>query len=243
MADMIKFVANEPSVGLFYIQQHAHSAGPNIINLGKRITEKSHEITWHTEDSDDSITTIRSMKECGFPIADEMISDIRNTLGIVSSKQPKQGLITSSSWTPSIWTRNTGYRQQEDVSNSVSSNNIFSVFRPAKQKSSSLKRSQSKQTAPIQIKDKGVLPDSLLSAASAPSFATINDMEDEEVPLPSQLANSTQDELSIRRSFSHKELLSLSDNFEDFKADREAKLEKWLDGADMDDHRRARIQK
>lgn len=89
MADLIKYVANEPSTGLFYIQQHTQNAVPNIINLRKRITEKSHEITMYTEDSEDSITMIRSMKECGFPIADEMIRDISNTLAGISSKQPK----------------------------------------------------------------------------------------------------------------------------------------------------------
>ncbi|CAL5439235.1 unnamed protein product [Camellia sinensis] len=97
LAEMIKYVANEPLVGLFYVQQHTQNAVPNLINLKNNVMEKSRELTLHTEDLEDSITMVRSMKDCGFPIADEMIGDIKKSLAIISTKQPKRGLIHNPS--------------------------------------------------------------------------------------------------------------------------------------------------
>ncbi|KAL7189962.1 hypothetical protein ACSBR1_039575 [Camellia fascicularis] len=117
LAEMIKYVANEPSVGLFYVQQHTQNAVPNLINLKNNVMEKSRELTLHTKDLEDSITMVRSMKDYGFPIADEMIGDIKKSLAIMSTKQPKRGLIhnpslgfqmgRTSSLGPSTWGRNT----------------------------------------------------------------------------------------------------------------------------------------
>ncbi|KAE8708994.1 BTB/POZ domain-containing protein [Hibiscus syriacus] len=64
LAEMIKFGANEPSVGLFYIQQHTENAVPNLVNLHDHVVEESHQVILHIEDSEDSITMVRSMKEC-----------------------------------------------------------------------------------------------------------------------------------------------------------------------------------
>ena len=41
LAEMIKYVANEPSVGLFYVQQHTWNAVPNVIRLKNNVVEKS----------------------------------------------------------------------------------------------------------------------------------------------------------------------------------------------------------
>lgn len=90
MADMIKYVANEPSVGLYFIQQHAQNAVPNVIKADKNIVEKVHETTLHTEDLEDSITAVRSMKECGFSIVNEMIGDINKSLEIMKTKKTKK---------------------------------------------------------------------------------------------------------------------------------------------------------
>ncbi|XP_076918711.1 uncharacterized protein LOC143579221 [Bidens hawaiensis] len=38
---------------------------------------------------------VRSMAACGFPIVDDMIKDIRKSLAVMSSKQPRKGLISS----------------------------------------------------------------------------------------------------------------------------------------------------
>lgn len=89
LGDTIKSLADKPSVGLFYIQQHTHKATPNIINLRNNIVCKSHEIRVHTQDSKDSITMVRSMKQYGFPIVDDMIKDITKSLAIMSVRNQK----------------------------------------------------------------------------------------------------------------------------------------------------------
>ncbi|KAJ8765919.1 hypothetical protein K2173_020435 [Erythroxylum novogranatense] len=120
LAEMIKYVVNDPSVGLFYIQQHTQNAVPNLISLKSNVAEKSRETNLHTEDLEDTITMTRSMKECGFPIADEMITNIRRSLATMSTKQPKRGLIqapTSSfqktlSWKLGNWGYNGAHLQR-----------------------------------------------------------------------------------------------------------------------------------
>ncbi|KAI3519082.1 hypothetical protein L1887_08091 [Cichorium endivia] len=84
--DMIKHLANEPSVGLFYVQQHTHKAISNLVNLKNDIAGKSHEIRVCIEESQDSIRMVRSMKEYGYPIVSGMINDITKSLAIISSK-------------------------------------------------------------------------------------------------------------------------------------------------------------
>lgn len=96
LAEMIKYVANEPSVGLYFIQKHTQNAVPNVIKLKNNVIQNSRETTLHTQDLEDSITMVKSMKECGFPIVDEMIGDIKKTMVIMTSKLPKRGLIRRS---------------------------------------------------------------------------------------------------------------------------------------------------
>ncbi|XP_057746384.1 uncharacterized protein LOC130965637 [Arachis stenosperma] len=91
--EMIKYVANEPSIGLFFIQQHTQTDVPNIIKLRNNVIVKSRETSLHTQDLEDSIVMVRSMKECGFSIVDEMIGDIKKSLITMGTKQPKKGLI------------------------------------------------------------------------------------------------------------------------------------------------------
>lgn len=56
-----------------------------------KVTEKTREITLHTEDIEDSICAVRSMAEFGLPIADDMIKDINKSLKIMSKTQRKKG--------------------------------------------------------------------------------------------------------------------------------------------------------
>ncbi|KAE8724328.1 BTB/POZ domain-containing protein [Hibiscus syriacus] len=245
LAEMIKFVANEPSVGLFYIQQHTENAIPNVVNLHDHVVEKSHEATLHTEDLEDSITMIRSMKECGFPIADEMIKDIKSSLTLMSAKQPKRGLIHSSTssfqmgrtnpWGPMSWGPGSGNAQ-------FGGSNYFStVIKSAKQKASNFKWSQldSKEQMETDPQKPPPQPDPPLSVAST-STSTIPDTEADELPeLPvsSQMADEANEEDKKEETKDdveppHEKPPFLSENYEDFKADKEAKLEQWLQGTE-----------
>ncbi|XP_009765364.1 uncharacterized protein [Nicotiana sylvestris] len=223
LADMIKFIANEPSMGLFYIQHHTQSAAPNLINLKNNIEEKSREVTLHAEDSEDSITMIRSMKDCGAPIANEMIKDLRHSLAVVSkSRQLRKGLIRqsrstfqlgrTSSWSPATWGRSTV--PELDAESGYLSN----VFRSTKEKANSFKWSQ------LESKESDVITytDDALSAAAAGSLFSVSEANDEELPLSSPTNNELQ--------MMHYQLLSSSEKHEEVMADKEAQLEEWLGG-------------
>lgn len=206
LGTMIKSLANEPSVGLFYVQQHTHKAVPNLVNLRNNIVAKSREISLHTEDSEDSITMVRSMKECGFPIVDDMISDITRSLAIISTKQPKKGVISSkpssafqTAWGPSSW------GSTNDVEKSTSY--LSSVFNSAKQKATNIKWAQIDTSEPR-----------------------------EELPISSPVSIGDQDKDGrVDDLISN---LSLAENFDEFKANKEAKLEEWLGGNDTNDGQR-----
>ncbi|KAL5569395.1 hypothetical protein UlMin_025970 [Ulmus minor] len=223
--EMIKYVANEPSVGLFYVQQHTQNAVPNVIRLRNNIVGKSHETILHTEDTEDSITMVSSMKECGFPIADEMIRDIKKSLSIMSTKQPRRGLFhdssssfqteRTSSWTPARWGRSPVFARQD----SERSGYFSTVFKSAKEKASNLK---------WPTKDEKLLfyPNPPLPVA--PGVSSQPNAEPEELPLSSQVADDSQEEL-VDGGLTPQNLISLSENYDEFKADKEAKLQEWLE--------------
>ncbi|KAM3283011.1 hypothetical protein P3S67_026656 [Capsicum chacoense] len=245
LADMIKFIANEPSVGLFYIQQHSQNAAPNLVNLKNNIEEKSREMALHTEDSEDSITVIRSMKECGLPIANEMIKDLRHTLAVISKKQPKKGLISgpstsfpvgiTTSWSPSTWARSTGSEEGDERTAGYLSN----VLKSAKEKASNFKWPQLETGESQPVKSEPSLSDKdepsvtctndVLLAAAASSSSSLGRSNSEDLTSSSRIADELQQE-QVNKSMSHDQLLSLAENFDEFKADKEAKLEEWLGG-------------
>ncbi|XWS08009.1 hypothetical protein CRYUN_Cryun41cG0040300 [Craigia yunnanensis] len=241
LAEMIKYVANEPSMGLFYVQQHTQNAVPNVVNLNNHVVEKSREATLHTEDLDDSITVVRSMKECGFPIADEMIKDIRNSLTLMSAKQPKRGLIQSSassfqmrrtsSWGPMSWGHGSGNVQQNR------SNYFSTVIKSAKQKAHNFKWPQLESKEEIQAEPQKPLPHPAPPLLVVPaSNSSIPDTEADELILSSQMADEPHEEEKVENEddakLSHHNLSFMPENYGDFKADKAAKLEQWLEGTE-----------
>ncbi|XP_012080963.1 uncharacterized protein LOC105641103 [Jatropha curcas] len=239
LAEMIKYVANEPSVGLFYVQQHTQNAVSNVINLKDNITKKSHETTLHTEDLEDSITMVKSMKDCGFSIADEMIRDIKISLSTISARQPKRGLIhnpisgsqlgRNRSWGPSAWGHN-GVQQE----NRKSSYYLSTVFKNAKERASNFKWPQldSKESAPTPDDKLLSFPNTSQLVASASTSLSLPDMESDELPLSSQATDELQaEDEQVEMNLPHQNIFSLSGNYDDFKADKEAKLEEWLGGS------------
>ncbi|XP_038992160.1 uncharacterized protein LOC120115557 [Hibiscus syriacus] len=155
LAEMIKYIANEPTLGLLYVQKHTHDAVPNVVDLSNRVTEKSREASLHSEDLEDSITMVRSMKECGIPIVDEMIKDFENSLMLISSDEKlKQGLVDSldsgftitrtRSWGPISWSYGSIDVRQQDGSHYFST-----IFKSAREKASSFKWFQVESKEPI----------------------------------------------------------------------------------------------
>ncbi|KAL5069484.1 hypothetical protein RYX36_020371 [Vicia faba] len=241
MADMIKYVANEPSAGLYFIQQHAQNAVPNVVKADKNVVEKVHETALSTEDLEDSITAVRSMKECGFSIVDEMIGDINKSLEIMKTKKPKRELIQSSASTPRSQTERTNFWGNSSFSaqegDDKKSNYFSNVLKTAKQKVSNLKWQQTVTDGkgPIFSKEeKSQYPDLPLSITSDGITSSVQATEPDELPVSSQVEDESQylqtddSEISIK-------LLSLSERFDDFKANKEAKLEEWLEGTSNHD--------
>lgn len=235
-AEMIKYIANEPSTGLFYIQQHTKSAVPNVINLKNSVVNKSHETTLHTEDSEDSIVMLRSMKECGFPIADEMIRDITKSLAIMSTKQPRRGLIRNTSgmqqpgrmstWRSTTWVRSVTVASHDDDSGG---GYISTVFKSAREKASNFKWPQldiKEDLAQVEV-DKLQPQPNQPPVASASSSSSQPEMDTEELPLSSQVNDESQRDDHVDDGL-NTDLLTVVDNFDDFRADKEAKLEEWL---------------
>ncbi|KAM1019712.1 hypothetical protein ACFX15_040319 [Malus domestica] len=238
LGEMIRYVANEPSVGLFYIQQHTQNAVPNLVSLRSNVAEKSCETALHTEDSEDSIAMLRSMKECGFPVADEMIRDIKKSLVLMSTKKPKRGVIhqqtpgfqmgRTSSWKPTSWVRSPGEAQQDTESSYFST-----VIKSARQKASSFKWPQLDPKELTQTSSSNPS----LSVASASTSSSEPDVELEELPLSSHVADEQQEE-QADGSLSSPHLLSMAEYYDEFKADEENKLQEWLEGAGNLDNRR-----
>ena len=200
VGDMIKYVANEPSVGMYFIQQHAQKAVPNLIKLKTKVIEKSHETAVHTEDLEESAAITRSMKEFGFPIVDEMIRDIEATLAVV-----KEGIIQqqglsyetsgSSFWVPTTWARGIVAGPNNGEGGGSYFYNMFS-------------RSSEDMAG---------------NQKFAPKSGSV-DRSDDTDKLRS--CNGIEGEV-----VGDSNIRTASNEFDEFKADREAKLEEWLKGS------------
>ncbi|WVY98169.1 hypothetical protein V8G54_030320 [Vigna mungo] len=202
MAEMIKYVANEPSAGLFFIQQHTQNAVPNIMKLKKNVSDKSRETTLHTEDLEDSVTMVRSMKDCGFPIADEMIVDIKKSLITITSKKANRWLTHRP--TSSFQAQRANFSKQ----------NSYSPKGPPLDSMGMVNSSAEKP----QLHHSVSLPD---ASANTNTFS----QADKKPP-----SSQVEDECRSQPGDIGEKLLSVSEKYDDFKACKQAKLEEWLEG-------------
>ncbi|XP_043718864.1 BLOC-1-related complex subunit 8 homolog isoform X2 [Telopea speciosissima] len=218
LAEMIKYVANEPSVGLFYVQQHTQNAVPSLLNVKDKVGEKCHETTLHTDDLEDSLTMLKSMKECGLPLTDEMIKDIKKSVLIMSSVQPQRGLIhnqksgfeigKSSSWGAVSYDRNVLGVQQDEGSRG---NYLSAVLKLAKQRAMGLR-----------------WPELNSKQQRGPEG-----QETDELPLSSRIVDEQLDEAAmVAGSLAGQDLSSVMEKYDHFRAIREVKLKEWLEGPD-----------
>ncbi|XP_059628345.1 uncharacterized protein LOC132271096 [Cornus florida] len=239
LAEIMKYVANEPSVGLFYVQQHNVNAVPNLINLKNNTVGKSQAMALHTEDLEDSITMVSSMKECN-PIADEMIRDIKRSLSIMSTRQPKRGLIRNpssgfqmgktNSWGSANWGRDAVYMQHDGERNG---SYLSTVLSSAKQRAINFKWPQFEFKEIKQANSEKLMsyPSRPPTVAAASTTLTMLETEADELPLSSPTADELQgEELPLDGSLLSYKLHSSSENYDEVRTDRERKLEEWLEG-------------
>lgn len=229
LADMVKFVANEPSVGLFYVQQHVRNAVPNLVNLKSKVVEKCHETTLHAEDLEDSIAMARSMKDCGFPIAEGMIKDIRHSLTVLSARDGKKGLINMRSSSFQLG-RGTSWGRSSSAKPDVERGGYLSkMFGSVREKPSSIKWPQlePRELKPAKAGEPSFSfrPQTPLDASSS---STVADADSDDLPVSSPIVDDGH-EVQVDRSLSRDHrILSSSKSYEELSS--EARLEHWLEG-------------
>ncbi|XP_039129580.1 uncharacterized protein LOC120265689 isoform X2 [Dioscorea cayenensis subsp. rotundata] len=203
---MIKYLANEPSVGLFFVQQHAQTSMPYLLGVKDKVMEKIHEVTLHTEDIEDSIHVVNSMSECGLSIANDMIQDINRSLLIMSTSQPKRGLIqnplsgfytdrSSSNWA----TDSDAYAGSNQDDSKSGRNYISTFFNSAKQKVAGVKWSPPNKGPFESVKfepnaDSHTSNKITTSATDCGTNQNLVNVDVEELPLSSNFINDKHEE-------------------------------------------------
>ncbi|KAF3325080.1 hypothetical protein FCM35_KLT11237 [Carex littledalei] len=208
--EMIKCLANEPSVGLYFMQQHAQASMPNLLSVKEKLAEEVHEVTFHTEDIEDSICVVRSMAEFGLPIADDMIKDINQSLLIMSSSQPKRGLIQNPSWGFQFSRASLSASEPSSLTGPSNGSYLSAMFKSAKQKASSFKWT-AQQDIDVPMEEQAT--NSLMS--------------------PVSLEGVIQSEELAESSFSS-DTSSVIEDYDKFKSEQELKLQEWLEASGGD---------
>eukprot|EP00850_Spirogloea_muscicola_P012426 SM000080S22941 [mRNA] locus=s80:256440:257989:- [translate_table: standard] len=88
LADILKQLANKPSVGLYYVQQHALKATPAVVALRDTVQETTAEAVYATEDVRAAATSVRTMKGVGPPAINAMLACIQNCEALRLTPKP-----------------------------------------------------------------------------------------------------------------------------------------------------------
>ncbi|EFJ23797.1 hypothetical protein SELMODRAFT_442733 [Selaginella moellendorffii] len=89
-ADMVKQMANEPSVGLYFVQQHVHKAVPAIVSLKDQVGDCAHDSGLSTEDAKDALATVKNFKGVGPPVIERMIKRLNSSIQALQSSRSKE---------------------------------------------------------------------------------------------------------------------------------------------------------
>ncbi|KAJ4774738.1 MEF2BNB-like protein [Rhynchospora pubera] len=204
--EMLKYLANEPSVGLYFVQHHAQASMPNLLSVKEKLAEEVHEVTLHTEDIEDSICVVRSMAEIGLPIADDMIKDINRSLRIMSSSPPKRGLIQNPSWGFQFSQGSSLFREPSSSTGPSNGSYFSAMFKSAKLKAASFKwTSQQDIAIPMEQQANSSLMSPVGLEGAIPS---------EELAESSRSSDTSSSAL---------------EEYDKFKLEQELKLQEWLE--------------
>ncbi|CAK9262646.1 unnamed protein product [Sphagnum jensenii] len=140
VSELVQQVANEPSVGLYFVQQHVHKAVPGLLSVKNKLAEDTQEALLYTENAKDALTAIKTMKECGPPAVNSMISMLTASISLLPSlRHPKRlNKTTPSIHTLSIFLILTSLQAEVD-----SSGYVTTLFNSAYQRASSMRKSMS----------------------------------------------------------------------------------------------------
>ncbi|CAL5008457.1 unnamed protein product [Urochloa decumbens] len=226
---MIKYVANEPSVGLYFVQQHARASMPILLDVKGKLVEKTNEVTLHTEDMEDSICAVRSMAYFGLPLADDMIKDISRSLQIMSKTQPKRGLIQNPIWGFQSG-KSSGTLDELGATNGNSSRNyLSSMFNTAKQKASSLRWAQPDFTTKDDSSENSASSAAPETSQAGGQGASTPDAERDDIPVSSRLLDGTA---ATNKSLPATDISETVETYNKFKEEQELKLQEWLKEAE-----------
>lgn len=225
---MIKYLANEPSVGLYFVQQHAKKSMPNLLDVKEKVTEKIHDVSLNAEDVEDSINVLRSMTEFGYPLAKEMIKDIQTSLVVISKCQPKRGLIPTATWGP-IHQTDVGSSNAAAVTFGSTNNSdpqdrsyFSTVLSSAKQRAAGFRRPLINQ--PLKV-------DQVVQSPPQSLFA--KDFDAEELPLSSSLQTvNTVIESRNNPGRQDQKIFYPLQAYSKFNNDKEANYEAWIQESD-----------
>ncbi|CAM6016751.1 unnamed protein product [Sphagnum balticum] len=130
VSELVQQVANEPSVGLYFVQQHVHKAVPGLLSIKNKLAEDTQEALLYTEDAKDALTAIKTMKECGPPAVNSMISMLTASISLLPSlRHPKRFNKTTPSTSLQAEVDSSGY--------------VTTLFNSAYQRASSMRKSMS----------------------------------------------------------------------------------------------------
>ncbi|CAO2164397.1 unnamed protein product [Urochloa humidicola] len=226
---MIKYVANEPSVGLYFVQQHARASMPILLDVKGKLAEKTNEVTLHTEDMEDSICSVRSMTDFGPPLADDMIKDISRSLQIMSKTQPKRGLIQNPSWGFHSG-KSSGTLDELGATNGSSSRNyLSSMFNTAKQKASNLRWAQPDFTTKDDCSGNSASSAAQESSQAGGQGASTPDTERDDLPVSNRLSDGTT---TTNKTLPATDTSETVETYNKFKEEQELKLQEWLKEAE-----------
>ncbi|KAH7438898.1 hypothetical protein KP509_04G035900 [Ceratopteris richardii] len=91
LTEALKLGANEPSVGLYFVQQHVQKAVPALINVNHQIKELTAGADLATADVKDSSSCIKGIKEFGPPIIEKMIKMLQTAGNQIPTNRHSRG--------------------------------------------------------------------------------------------------------------------------------------------------------
>ncbi|KAG6547030.1 hypothetical protein Mapa_011647 [Marchantia paleacea] len=80
ITEIMRHLANEPSVGLYFVQQHVHRAVPAMVQLKAQIVDSTQEAEYVTQDVRDALNSVKTMKECGPAVIERMMKTLDSSL-------------------------------------------------------------------------------------------------------------------------------------------------------------------
>lgn len=96
LIEMMKLAANEPSLGLFFVQQHVNKSAPRLVSIKNKVEDTSQEAFVCTEDMKDALNSVKSMKEGGSAIIEQTIKNLNSSISVLSSLHQLRG----NGWRP-----------------------------------------------------------------------------------------------------------------------------------------------